>query len=423
MTIFALVDCNNFFVSCERVFNPRLENKPVIVLSNNDGCIVARSNEVKALGIPMGAPFYMYKDVCERHKVKVFSSNFQLYGDMSNRVMEVLRQMVTEMEVYSIDEAFLKLDGYSEEAIEEYAQVIRAKIKMWTGLPVSIGIGPTKTLAKIANAVAKKALAGGVFSILHKETQDEILSRLDIEEIWGISTRWGAQFRRFGMYKAIHIRDADYKMIRKNFSVVGERIVAELRGVPCFPIGKRIDTRKNITASRSFGKRVVSKEDLKEAIAYYTARASIKLRKQQSRAQGIYVYVRSNKYSKATTEYYSQGKSLGFIMPLSDTRKLIKAAHACLDDIYKPGITYHKAGVILMDLVPENQAQSDLFFDIDNLHSDKLMHSLDMINSYLGETSVFLAAQGLKRDWQMRSDKRSGRFTTSWKELPQALCK
>jgi DNA polymerase V len=420
MSIFALLDCNNFFTSCEQVFNPKLKDKPIIVLSNNDGCIIARSNEAKQLGIPMGAPFYSYRALCQKYDVHVFSSNFQLYNDMSNRVMTILEQLVPDMAVYSIDEAFLYLDNVNIDGIIEFVKEIRTKIKKWTGLTVSIGVGPSKTLAKIANKIAKEDTTG-IFSLIDPKTQEQILAETEVEEIWGINFRWGMQFRQYGINTALQLRNADSKIIRKYFSLIGERIVLELRGIPCSHLGSNLSIRKNIISSRSFGKRVNNINEIAEAISNYVARACIKLRKQNSRAQGIYVYINTNKFH-SNEQQYSHGISMLFPIPTNDTRVIIKIALNCLKRLYKPGFHYHKAGITLFNLTPETSVQKDLFLNTDYSKRDKLMKILDNINTRKGNNTIFLAAQGVKRDWQVRCDRRSPHYTTDWDELPNVYC-
>ncbi len=421
MAIFALVDCNNFFASCERVFNPKLEGQPIVVLSNNDGCIIARSNEAKQLGIPMGGAFQTYRTLCQNHGVHVFSSNFQLYGNMSNRVMAILQQLVPDMEVYSIDEAFLCLDGIDSNELLEYVEDIRVKIKKWTGLSVSIGIGPSKTLAKLANQVAKKCSTTGIFSLMEPKVQDEVLSKVKVEEIWGINSRWGTRFREYGINTALQLRDSDSPMIRKYFSVIGQRIVLELQGISCLPLGARASTRKSIIASRSFGKRVTNVDKIAEALSNYVASACARLRRQRSRTQSIHIYLKTNRFCLNEQQHH-QGMSIGFSLPTSDTRVINKAAIGCLKSLYKPGFYYHKAGIILLELVAEDSAQSDLFLPTDSNKSDKLMATLDGINIRMGKNAVFLASQGTTRDWQMRCDRRSQRYTTNWDELLKVQC-
>ena len=413
--IFALIDCNNFYASCERVFNPSLVGRPIVVLSNNDGCVVARSNEAKALGIPMGAPYHQHKAVIEKNGVAVFSSNYQFYGDMSQRVMESLRLLVPDMEVYSIDEAFMRLDGFGHVDLTAFASDIRSKVRQWTGIPTSIGVAPTKTLAKIANHVAKKRTTSGVFDMRDPIVQEQIMRDLPIEEIWGISYRWGKKLRAIGITTALQLRNSDPKHIRKHFSVVGERIVMELRGLSCLDL-EQISPKKNILSSKSFGKLVTDRDQIEEALANYAARASEKLRRQKSKAQGIYVFIRTNPFRERDPQYRN-GAMLGLTLPTSDTAQVIAVSKALLKTIYRKGYRYHKAGLMLLDLIPEAQCQSHLFVARDDAKRDKLMQVMDQMNQSMGSGTVFHLAQGTKRDWSMRCDNRSPRYTTKWEEL------
>lgn len=413
--IFALVDCNNFYASCERVFNPSLSTRPIVVLSNNDGCVVARSNETKALGIPMGAPYYQIKERIERNGVAVFSSNYQLYGDMSHRIMDSLRMFVPDIEVYSIDEAFLQLDGFAKTDLFKMATDIRSTLFKWTGIPTSFGIAPTKTLAKIANRVAKKHTQEGVFDIRDPGLQTKILSTLSVEEIWGISHGLGKRLRCLGIYSALELRDAEPERIRKHLGVVGERIVYELRGVSCLNIEK-INPKKSIMSSRSFGTLLSELEPIEEALANYAARACKKLRKQKSKAQGLHVFLKTNHFRKEDPQY-SNGSTIGFSHPTSDTALIIHKGKKLLQSLYLPGFNYQKCGILLLDLVSENYEQDDLFTLNDSSKADQLMDVMDRINKSMGENMIFHAAQGIQRKWQMRSEKRSPRYTTSWAEL------
>ncbi|MBM3603127.1 MAG: Y-family DNA polymerase, partial [Alphaproteobacteria bacterium] len=319
--IFALVDCNNFYASCERVFDPALAKRPIVVLSNNDGCVVARSNEAKALGIKMGAPFFQQKAIIERHNVAVFSSNYTLYGDMSQRVMQSLRLLVPELEVYSIDEAFLRLDSLESLGIATIVRDIRAKIGQWTGIPTSIGIAPTKTLAKIANHMAKKHTSSGIFDMRDGILQRQVMQNLAVEEVWGIATRWGTKLRAMGISTALQLRDSDAKKIRQHFGVVGERLVLELRGVSCLDL-QQVAARKTIMSSRSFGKPVADYDSMMQAVATYVARACEKLRQQDYRAQGVYLYIRTSPFQDP---YYHNGAMIGLPSPTSDTGQVIAA--------------------------------------------------------------------------------------------------
>jgi DNA polymerase V len=415
MKVFALVDCNNFYASCERVFDPSLKNRPIAVLSNNDGCIVARSNEVKALDIPMGVPFFESKAVIKKHNVAVFSSNYQLYGDMSQRVMDSLRLFAPDMEVYSIDEAFLRLDHLQPRNLTDYCQTLRAKVMQWTGIPVSIGIGPSKVLAKVANRVAKKQTEDGVFDIRSRKVQDEILKTLDVKNLWGIAGRWADRLGRMGIEKASELRDASPTIIRKHLSVVGERLVRELRGHSCIDL-EDIQPRKNIMSSKSFGNLLTQKEPMEEALANYAARACEKLRKQNSRAQAVHVFVQTNGF-RETDKQYSNSIACALTVPTSDTRIIIEAAKFCLSRIFKQGYRYKKTGIMLLDLIPDSLEQKHLFVDCDHRPGDHLMDLVDRINQDHGSDTLFFGAQGVNREWKMRCGSRSPRYTTQWDEL------
>ncbi|MBC8287588.1 MAG: Y-family DNA polymerase [Nitrospinae bacterium] len=413
MKIFALVDCNNFYASCERVFDPRLKGRAIVILSNNDGCIVARSNEAKALGIPMGVPLFEQKAIIKKHNVAVFSSNYQLYGDMSQRVMDSLRLHALDMEVYSIDEAFLRLDPLQPRNLYEYCKTIRAKVLQWTGIPVSIGIGPTKVLAKVANHVAKKQTDDGIFDIRSQQAQDEILKTLDVGKIWGIAGRWSERLNRMGINKAAQLRDASPTIIRKHLSVVGERILRELKGQSCIDL-EGVQSKKSIMSSKSFGKLLTKKEPIEEALANYAARACEKLRKQNSRAQAVHVFVQTNGF-RETDPQYNNGFTHTLTTPTSDTRLIIEAAKFCLSRIYKPGYRYKKTGIMLTGLIPASLEQKQLFVDVN--HHNPLMAIVDRINEDHGSDTLFFGAQGVNREWKMRCGSRSPRYTTQWDEL------
>ncbi len=405
--MFALVDCNNFFVSCERVFDPSLEGRPVVVLSGNDGCIIARSNEAKALGIPMGAPLFEYRDFCKSHGVVLFSSNFQLYGEISRRVFTSLRMLKHDVEVYSVDEAFL--DFSQVEDFAEQGRLIREKVKMWTGIPVSVGIAPTKTLAKIANHMAKKHSQAGVFDLSSQMVQDKVLESFVIEDIWGVGRRWAPKLRLLGIGSARQLRDCDIKYIRKHFGVIGERIVLELQGIKCFDFHTAFQPRKNIISSRSFGRAVFKLEELEEAVCNHVARAAKSMRSQGSCACGIYVYVRAG-------AEYSNGTSTSFAMPTSDTTAIMAAAKLCLKQVFKPGVKYRKTGIMLLELVSAQNMQGHLFAKA-NEERVNLMHTIDQVNEKLGSNTLFFASQGIERGWRVRSNLCSPRYLTKWKEL------
>ena len=426
---FALVDCNNFYVSCERAFNPALEGRVVVVLSNNDGCIVARSNEAKALGIPMGAPFFEYRQLLEAHGAAVFSSNYQFYGDMSQRVMASLAMFAPDMEVYSIDEAFLRLDTtaqHKDGQLPAFAAHMRQKILQWTGLPTSIGMAPTKTLAKIANHMAKKHSADGVFDMRCPKVQCAVMARLPTDEIWGISHRRAARLRALGVETALQLREAAPRLIRRHFSVVEERIALELRGKPCLGL-EEVAPKKNIMSSKSFGKLQTDLAPIREALSTYAARACEKLRAQNSKAQGVYVFVQTNRHRKQDKQY-KNGMAIELTNPTADTSTIIKTATDLLEKLYKKGYRYKKAGVMLLDICPQSRDggayQADFFSPDQSPASEKLMAVMDEVNSQMGRDTLFYLAQGSRPKkqeggWKMRSSRRSPCYTTNWADLAE----
>ena len=418
MSIFALVDCNNFYVSCERVFDPYLAKKPIIVLSNNDGCVISRSNEAKSLGVPMGAPFYKYREIIEKNNIEVYSSNYQFYGDMSQRVMKSLGMMIPkqDIEIYSIDEAFIRLDGYERPDVIDLSIEIKKNILNWTGIPISVGIAQTKTLSKVANHIAKKNTSTGVFDIRNNKLQEQILSNFQIEDLWGISYRWGKKLRKLGINNGLDLRNSDTKFIRKKFSIVLERIVYELRGIPCLDIEK-VTNKKSIMSSRSFGKLVTELESLEQAISTYATIACEKLRHQNSKSQGIYVFLQTNRFRKDLPQYKRSMKyKLDF--PTSDTGYIINAGKKILKKIYRKGYHYQKCGIMLFDLSSKYIQQENLFVK-SNQSNEYLMESLDTINKAMGSDTVFFAAKGTQNNWKMRRNKLSSRYTTNWMELPK----
>ena len=416
---FALVDCNNFYVSCERVFDPSLINKPVVVLSNNDGCIISRSNEAKLLNIPMGAPLHLYKNIINSNKVKVYSSNYPLYGDMSNRVMTSLMELNSELEIYSIDEAFLKINEQDHSNIEHDILRMRKNILTWTGIPVSIGLGPTKTLAKIANSIAKKNQSG-VFNLDTEDKQIRILKNINVEEIWGISRRWGSKLRMIGIGTALELRNVSANRIRQYLGVVVQRIVYELRGISCLDLDK-ILPKKNIMCSRSFGNPLNSKATIKDFITEYSIRAAEKARQQNSRAQGIYIFLRTNRFKKE--KQYNSGIMFGLNFPCCDTSVIIKLALKAIDQIYQPGYSYHKAGIMMLDLIPSDIHQKDLFQNTNYSLSDERMKVIDFLNKKFG-SGIITHGKVRSKDknkWKSRSFYLSPRYTTQWDELPHVI--
>ncbi|MBY0314639.1 MAG: Y-family DNA polymerase [Bdellovibrionales bacterium] len=415
--IIALVDCNSFYCSCERVFDPNLEGKPVIVLSNNDGCTVARTDEAKALGIEMGAPYFQIKDLVKRHKVHVFSSNYTLYGDMSRRVMNILKEYTPDMEVYSIDEAFLDLSGFKTRDLLSYVRAIRADVLKQTGIPVSIGIGPTKVLAKVANRISKKnkATSQGVFSILDRSIQERELAKFLVQDVWGIGRQSTKKLNDLRIYTAKDLRDANAHLIQKQLTIVGRRITEELRGNSCIDLEQLVKEKKTICSSRSFGKPIRAKEEIRESIANHVHTATEKLRKDKSVARSITVFVHTNPF-KNVPQYYNSA-TVELMSGSSSTLKLIRQSSLALDAIFREGFEYKKCGVILNDLAPKRDAQLDLFGSADSLRDDTLMETMDAVNAREGKGTLKPAACGINQFWKMRSEMRSQAFTTRWGEL------
>ncbi len=417
-TIFALVDCNNFYVSCERVFNPKLCGIPVIVLSNNDGCAISRSNEAKALGIKMGAPVFQIRDQIKANEVQVYSSNYTLYGDMSQRVMQTLAEFTPDIEIYSIDEAFLDLSGFTEYDYTDYGHQIKHQTRKWTGIPVSVGIAETKTLAKIANNIAKKSKkAGGVLDLTSSPYQDRALEKTKVEDVWGVGPAYTRFLKENGIRNARQIRDADDKFIKKRMGIVGTRLIHELRGISCYSLERCPPPKKGITVSRSFKHAIETLNELEEAVAAYVTIGAEKLRKEHSVSGVLIVFVMTNRFQ--TQNQYINLKTLRLPVSTSDTSELIHYAHLGLKKIYRKGYLYKKAGVMFNDLVPENQIQSDLFDARDRNRSMKLMKALDNINIKMGSSTLKYAAQGLKQNqrWKTMFEHRSQSYTTNWNQL------
>ncbi len=417
--IFALVDCNNFYASCERVFNPKLEGKPIVVLSNNDGCIVARSNEAKALGIPMGAPYFKYKDVIKRNNVEVFSSNYTFYGDMSARVMTSLRSIVGEIEIYSIDEAFLDVSEFYYCNLEDTAKEIKKLVQQWTGIPISIGIGTTKTLAKVANRQAKKYESSDVFDIREEARRIDILKKIELEDIWGISTKSAQRLRKIGIKNPHELAISDPKVICKAVKVTGERIHYELNGISCIPI-EEVKNKKTIISSKSFGKKVGTVEELEEAVSMYAARACEKLRAQESRAQGLHVFLRTSPYLDKERRY-TNGMSSYFTIPTSNTSKITKEAKRLTSKLFLPNYEYQKIGVVLLNITDAKNEQYSFYEVEDYDKSDTVMGTIDSVNEKFGNRSIFFGAQGINKDWKMRADRKSAMYTTKVDDLPRVI--
>jgi len=420
-TTFALIDCNNFFVSCERVFNPKIWNKPVMVLSNNDGCVVARSNEVKAIGIKMGTPAFKCKDLIKKYNIQVFSSNYTLYADMSNRVMECLKQFASDIEIYSIDEAFLSLDNIYIKDFQKYGLLIKNKIYKWTGIPVSVGIAYTKGLAKIALKIVKKdPQYKGVldFTKFNREEADNLLQEIDVIDIWGIGPAHSKKLKTYGINTVKDFKYANTNWIKKNLTVMGERCALELNGIPCFELEEFPAPQKGICSSRSFGYPVVKKDDMEEAVASYTAIASEKLRSQKSYANIIIVFIKTNRFKKEPQ--YANAAYVKMIEPTSSTIDLTKYALIGLEKVFKKGYRYKKCGVILEGIQPSDRIQLNMFNFYNHKQKqkeNKLMLYIDSINKQWGRGIIKLASEGTKKTWSMKRYRLSKRFTTEISEI------
>lgn len=413
--MFALIDCNNFYASCERVFRPDLNGKPIVVLSNNDGCVIARSNEAKACGIPMGAVAFQYKEVFEKNKVHVFSANFTLYGDMSNRIMTILGNYSCEQEIYSIDECFLKLEGYDFFNLKDYGQQMRTEVFKATGIPISVGIAPTKALAKVANRVAKKypKESQGVHIIKTQEQIDKTLKWLDIEDVWGIGRKHALRLYKLGIDTAYDFVQMDDAWVKKNLSIVGLRLKRDLSGIETLDL-EEVQDKKNIATTRSFDVMVEKFDDLKQRVINFAVICGKKLRKQHSHCKSLQVFVMTNPFRENQKQYYS---SINIDLPFSTNSSIDLAHYAgiALKRIYKPGYLYKKAGVIVQDLTLESVEQETLFDKRDKRH-DPLMHVLDNLNKKFGTNTVRLGIQD-KQKWKMRQDLLSPKYTTDMKDI------
>ncbi len=416
--MYALVDCNNFFVSCERVFNPVLRKKPVVVLSNNDGCVIARSNEAKALGIAMGEPAFKCRELALRHGVIMCSSNFVLYGDMSARVMRTLAQCCAQMEVYSIDEAFMILHDLSELNCLSYGEHVRTLVGRHTGLPISIGIAETKTLAKLANRMAKKHCPGGVLCLLKEEDIDRCLSKTLVEDIWGIGHQKAQWLNRQGILNALQLKQAPDAWIKDNLTIVTLKTVWELRGHPCLESEETSSDRKSILTSRTFGTGVSEQEVLKRSVAAYVSNATEKLRDDGLLCGYLQVFIQSNRFKQE--EYYANTMGIHINPPTAYTPHLIKKAFDLLEKMYRPQYVYKRAGVVLSHLTAQCHEQVQLF-DKPYHHSrhQQLMQTIDRYNRTSNHGKIFFAAQGQAEKWRMSQLHRSQRFTTRWDEILQ----
>lgn len=416
MSQYALVDCNNFYVSCEQIFNPWLEGRPVVVLSNNDGCVVARSQEAKRLGIAMGDPFFQIQELCSHGKVVVYSSNYQLYGDISERVMTIIASIVPDMQVYSIDEAFTRFPR-TMTAEEVFCQCLqmRQKILQWVGIPTSIGIAPSKTLAKVATKCAKTDVASGVVDLTCPELRTKVLQELPLRDVWGIGARLESKCHSMGLQTAWDFCTQNPSAVRRQMGIVGERMLWELRGISCLPI-EEVRPKKSISCSRSFGKTVVDEREVAEALASHAASACEKLRQQQSCATAMVVYVMALA-GTGGGERRCFGDTVSFPSPTNATPDVIYQARRCLSRIFCPGQQYKKCGVLMVDIVPERSVAPDLFVPKEESRRRHLLQVVDALNGRFGKNTIFYGAMGVDRQWAMRCESRSRRYTTCWDEL------
>ena len=412
----ALVDCNSFYVSCERLFNPRIRRKPVVVLSNNDGCIISRSNEAKALGIKMGEPYFKAKDIIIKNKVEVFSSNYSLYGDLSRRVMRTLKRFNSEIEIYSIDEAFLDLSNFPDNEVEKVGKEIRETVLQWTGIPTSIGIAKTKTLSKVANHIAKKKQSG-VTSLINIENLDPILEKIEINDVWGVGRQLTKFYQKNGIYNAKQLKNKSNTWIKKSSNVLGSRTAMELRGIPCINLETTQTKRKSCVVSRSFGKRIEKFQELKEAVANYCLNASEKIRSESLVAKAITVFVRTSPFQR-NFGYYSNAKTIDFPIATNNSIEIVKTSINILENIFKNGYQYQKAGVMLTGL-RNDDGRKNLFSSEKDEKINSLMRSIDNTNYRYGRSTLSLASAGVQKKWNMRRQYSSKIDTADFYSLPK----
>ncbi len=414
----ALIDCNSFYVSCERLFNPKIRKKPVVVLSNNDGCIVSRSNEAKALGIKMGEPYFKAKDIIVKNNVQVFSSNYSLYGDLSRRVMRTLKRFNADIEVYSIDEAFMDLSNFSDDEVLNVGQEIRSTVLQWTGIPTSIGIAKTKTLSKVANHIAKKKKSG-VTNFVGVENIDPLLEKVDINDVWGVGRQLTKFYHKNGIYNAKQLKNKSNTWIKKNSNVLGSRTAMELRGISCIDLEKTESKRKSCVVSRSFGQRIEKYQELKEAVASYCLNASEKIRSESLIAKSITVFIRTSPF-QSRFGYYSNSKTVDFPIATNNSIEIVKTALTTLESIFKNGYRYQKAGVILSNL-SESTNSKNLFSSEKDEKISCLMRSIDNTNYRYGRSSISLASAGVQKRWNMKREYSSKIDTSDFYCLPKIL--
>ena len=412
--LYALIDCNNFYASCERVFQPKLKGQAVIVLSNNDGCVIARSNEAKKLGIEMGVPFFKIRPLIKDYPVHIRSSNYELYGDMSRRVMLTLAQLTSDVEIYSIDEAFCDLSGFRHRDLAAYAHEIRDTVRQWTGIPVSIGIGPTKTLAKAANQIAKKA--DGVLVMDNEGTRRALLALLAPGDVWGVGRQYAKMLAAHGVRTALELADQPDGWVRSKMNVTGLRTVHELRGIPCIQTEDEFASKQSITTSRMFGRPITTLDELLEAITTYTMRAAEKLRTENRQARHIDIFFYSSPHKQP---FYSGKAAYDLPMATNYTPELIRYAVRGVKSAFRPGVSYIKAGLMLSDLTAPDEQQLNLLVEPDTESQSSLMTVLDNVNQRWGKNSLFYAGAGSRMDrrWSMKREHRSRSYTTRLDEI------
>jgi len=411
----ALIDCNSFYVSCERLFNPKIRKKPVVVLSNNDGCIISRSNEAKALGIKMGEPYFKEKDIIVKNNVQVFSSNYSLYGDISRRVMRTLKRFNSDIEIYSIDEAFLDLSNFPDNEVKNIGHEIRNIVLKWTGIPTSIGIAKTKTLSKVANHIAKKKQSG-VTSFIGIENIDSILEKVEINDVWGVGKQLTKFYHKSGIYNAKQLKNVSNTWIKKSSNVLSSRTAMELRGIPCIDLEATSSKRKSCVVSRSFGQRVENFQELKEAIASYSLNASEKIRSESLVTKSITVFIRTSPF-QSRFGYYSNSKTIDFPIATNNSIEIVKAAISSLETIFKNGYRYQKAGVMLSRL-SDSVDGKNLFSSEKDKKINSLMKSIDNTNHRYGRSTLSLASAGVHKRWNTRRQHYSKIDTTDFYCLP-----
>ena len=411
----ALVDCNSFYVSCERLFKPKIISKPVVVLSNNDGCVISRSNEAKALGIKMGEPYFKVKELIKKNRVYIFSSNYSLYGDLSRRVMRILKTFSPNVEIYSIDEAFIDLSFLKEKEIEDYGKKIRERVLKWTGIPTSVGISSTKTLSKVANHIAKKEKAGVIY--LNKNV-DEKLKKFPICDVWGVGKQLSKFYMKNGIDNAYKLKIASNTWVKKGTNVLGSRTAMELRGISCIDLELHEEKRKNCCVSRSFGKKVTDLQKLEEAVTTYCLNAAEKIRGDNQVCKRLTVFIRTSPFNK-NKKFYSNAITIDLPIATSNSIEMVKKARNALKKIYKPGFFYQKAGIILSNLKDSETSEFNLFSPAIEKNSKKLMKAIDYTNMKYGRHAISIANAGISKGWKMRREHSSGIDTASFTYLPK----